>query len=133
MQIAPIMDEAVAAWEDEGGSRLAAKPLTGTLNQIEWAEQLKAKVGAEFDRVANALETKARQQAEPDQIATRAMIAILAEQRAQVMANDQAGYFIREWQDLDGRVRQMLAGDSRYQAIKAARFTIQIPTGDPSA
>jgi hypothetical protein len=94
--------------------------LTGSPNQIELAEQLKARVGAEFDRVASALETTARKQDESHQLATRAMIAILAEQRAQVMANDRAGYFIQEWQDLDGRVRQMLAKDSRYQAIKAA-------------
>jgi len=97
-----------------------AKPLVGTANQIELAEQLKAKVGAEFDRVANALETAARKQGEHGQIATRAVVAILAEQRARVMANDQAGYFIREWQDLDGRVRQRLAKDSRYQVIKAS-------------
>jgi hypothetical protein len=97
-----------------------ANPLIGTANQIELAEQLKARVGAEFDRVANALETTARRQDEANQIVTRAVIAILAEQRAQVMANDRAGYFIREWQDLDGRVRQMLANDSRYQVIKAS-------------
>jgi hypothetical protein len=97
-----------------------AKPLTGTASQIEFAERLKAGVGAEFDRVANALETTARKQDEAGQIATRAVIAILAEQRAQVMANDRAGYFIREWQDLDGRVRQMLARDTRYQVIKAS-------------
>jgi hypothetical protein len=125
MQTTPIMDETAA--------RLAEKPLTGTVNQIELGEQLRAKVGAEFDRVANALESKALQQAEPDGLATRAMIAIVSEQRAQVMANDRAGYFIREWQDLDGRVRQMLAADSRYQAIKAARITTQISTGDPTA
>jgi hypothetical protein len=115
--------------------------LTGTLNQIELAEQLRAKVGAEFDRVANALETTARKQDEPGQTATRGMIAILAEQRAQVMANDRAGYFIHEWQDLDGRVRQMLAKDSRYQVIKAAiqagrrsgNGTNQILTGDKSS
>jgi hypothetical protein len=117
--------------------------LTGSANQIELAGQLRARVGAEFDRVANALETTARKQNEPNQVATRAMIAILAEQRAQVMANDRAGYFIHEWQDLDGRVRQMLASDSRYQSIKAAiqaarrpgngaDTTNQIPTGDQS-
>jgi hypothetical protein len=125
MQTTPIMDETAA--------RLAEKPLTGTVNQIELGEQLRAKVGAEFDRVTNALESKALQQAEPGQVATRAMIAILSEQRAQVMANDRAGYFIREWQNLDGRVRQMLAADSRYQAIKAARITTEISTGDLSA
>ncbi len=114
----------------EAVAQLAGKPLTGTPNQIELGEQLRANVGAEFDRVAAALETRALQQAEPDRIATRAMIAILSEQRAQVMANDRAGYFIREWQDLDGRVRQMLAADSRYQAVKAARITTQIPPGD---
>jgi hypothetical protein len=94
--------------------------LTGTANQIELAGQLKAKVGAEFDRVANALEAAARKQDELNRIATRGVIAILAEQRAQVMAHDRAGYFIREWQDLDGRVRQLLAKDSRYRVIKAS-------------
>jgi hypothetical protein len=48
-------------------------------------------------------------------------IAILEEKRAEVMANDRAGYFIRDWQELGDQVRRMIGQDARYQAIKAAR------------
>ena len=93
--------------------------MTGTASQIEWAEQIKPRVMAEFDRVANALQGAAGRQGERDRMDTRAVIAILEEKRAEVAANDRAGYFIRDWQELGGQVRQMIAQDSRYQAIKA--------------
>jgi hypothetical protein len=50
-----------------------------------------------------------------------AVIAILEEKRLEVMANDEAGYFIEHWRELSDQVRQMIAQDSRYQAIKAKR------------
>ena len=95
--------------------------MTGTPSQIEWAEQIKPRVNAEFDRVARAFQGAARNQEEPDRISTLAIVAILEEKRSEVMAKDQAGYFIREWQELKDQVRQMIAQDSRYQAIKASR------------
>jgi len=95
--------------------------MTGTVNQVDWAEQIKARVSAEFDRVANALESAARKQAEPDRMETQAVIAILEHKRAEVMAKDQAGYFIRVWQELRDQVRQMIVQDSRYQTIQAQR------------
>ena len=50
---------------------------------------------------------------------TLAVIAILEDKRAEVMANDEAGYFIRDWQELRDQVRQMIAQDRRYKIIKA--------------
>lgn len=81
--------------------------------------QIKARVSAEFDRVAKALESAASKQAEPDRRNTQDIIAILEEKRSEVMAIDQAGYFIRDWQELRDQVRQMVLQDSRYQRIKA--------------
>jgi hypothetical protein len=49
------------------------------------------------------------------------VIAILEEKRAETMANNQAGYFIRNWQELTDQVRQLIAADVRYQAIRANR------------
>ena len=95
--------------------------MTGTANQIEWAVEIKARVGAEFDRVANALDSAAGKQAGQKRTDTQTVIAILNEKRAGVMARDEAGYFIQEWQELRDQVRQMIAKDSRYQAIKAQR------------
>jgi len=95
--------------------------MTGTVNQIEWAEQIKARVGAEFDRVANALDSAAAKQTGQKRTDTQAVIAILKDQRAGVMARDEAGYFIQEWQELRDQVRQMIAKDYRYQAIKAQK------------
>jgi hypothetical protein len=95
--------------------------MTGTASQIEWAEQIRPRVGDEFDRVARAFRMAASHQTEPDRAATLAVIAILEEKRAEVMANDRAGYFIRNWQELTDQVRSMIAADGRYQTIRANR------------
>jgi hypothetical protein len=95
--------------------------VTGTPAQIEWAELIKPRVHAEFNRVARALQSVAGKQAERDRMDTLAVIAILEEMRDEVMAKEQAGYFIRVWQELKDQVRQMIAQDSRYQGIKANR------------
>jgi hypothetical protein len=97
--------------------------MTGTQSQIEWAEQIKPRVGAEFDRVAKALADVARRQREPARNDTHAVIAILNEKREEVMANDFAGYFIRDWQELTDQVRQMIGKDPRYQAIRANKLS----------
>jgi hypothetical protein len=95
--------------------------MTGTPSQIEWAEQIKPRVNAEFDRVSKALKGVAGKQAEHNRLDTLAVIAIVEEKRVEVMAKDQAGYFIRDWQELKDQARQMIAQDSRYQAIKAKK------------
>jgi hypothetical protein len=99
--------------------------MTGTASQIEWAEQIKPRVNAEFDRVATALIATAGHQMEQDRVDTWSVIAILEEKRAEVMANDRAGYFIRDWQELRDQVRRMIGQDSRYQAIKARKAARQ--------
>lgn len=95
--------------------------MTGTPSQIEWAEQIKSRVNAEFERVAKAFAQAAREQSAQDRLDTHAIIAILEEKRVEIMAKDQAGYFIRDWQELRDQVRQTIARDSRYQAIKARK------------
>ena len=55
------------------------------------------------------------------------MIDILEEKRVEVLANDKAGYFIVEWHEMKDQVRQLIARDPRYRAIKASK-TAQIPT-----
>jgi hypothetical protein len=95
--------------------------LTGTASQIEWAEQIRPRVAQEFDRVANAFKEVARQQTPQDRAETGTLIAILEEKRAETMANGRAGYFIRDWQELNGQVRLLIAKDPRYQAIQAGR------------
>jgi hypothetical protein len=96
-----LMEDATAAWEGEGGAVAPAEiRLIGTVNQVAWAEQIKANVSAEFDRIAKALESRAGGQSEQHRSGTRAVIAILEEKRAEVMAKNQAGYFIHEWQEL---------------------------------
>jgi hypothetical protein len=135
------MQEAIEAWEGEGGglrqtaeeriaprfviargSPVAAEiKMIGTANQVDWAERIKRQVSAEFDRVAKALESAMSRQAEPKREETWTAIAILEEKRAEVMAQDEAGYFIREWQELRDQVRQMITQDSRHQTIRANR------------
>lgn len=97
--------------------------MTGTASQIEWAEQIKPRVDAEFQRVAGAFRVAASKQRKQQREDTLAVIAILEEKRVEVMANDCAGYFIRNWQELTDQVRQSIASDGRYQAIRANRET----------
>ncbi len=100
--------------------------MTGTPSQIEWAERIKPRVAAEFDRVAAAFQSVAGNQSEQARSDTRAILAILEEKRAEVMTRDQAGYFIHEWQELNDQVRKMIAQDSRYQALHANRLARKI-------
>ena len=95
--------------------------MTGTESQIEWAERIKASVHSEFDRVARVLRLAAERQGGQDRLDTLAIVAILEEKRAETLANQHAGYFVRVWQELSDQVRQLLAQDSRYQAIQIER------------
>src|SRR5580658_7182845 len=104
--------------------------MTGTPSQIEWAEQIKPRVNAEFDRVAKAFAAVACNQGGQARTDTEAVIAILEEKRAEVMARDQAGYFLRDWQELSDQVRRMIGQDSRYQAIKARRAAANTDRSD---
>jgi hypothetical protein len=103
----------------------AALPLTGTVNQIEWAGRIRSSVIAEFERVAKALSETASHRAGDKRSGAELALAILADKRVEVMANDRAGYFIREWQESDGKVRQMITRDPRYEAIRASRLNAQ--------
>ncbi len=97
------------------------KTLTGTESQIEWAERIRVNVAQEFDRVANAFRTVAGKQTAQDRAETLTVLAILEEKRAETVGNRRAGYFIRDWQEMNDQVRQLIFKDSRYQAIKASR------------
>jgi len=95
--------------------------MTGTASQIKWAELIKPRINAEFDRVARALQLVGSKQKERDRLDTAAIITILEEKRSEVMAKDQAGYFIRDWQEMRDQVRKMIRQDARYQSIKAGK------------
>jgi len=71
---------------------------SGTSSQIEWASLIKRRVAAEFGRVGTAFRVIAGNQDDRRRARTEAVLLILEEIRATVMANDQAGYFIRDWQ-----------------------------------
>jgi hypothetical protein len=132
-----LTTDVLGEWESEGGAtthlegfahlatpgfgpKLAAKPiLVGTPNQIEWAEQIKDRVHKEFDRVGMIMKSVAAKQVGWDQTDTLKLVTILEEKRHEVMANDRAGYFIHDWQELSDQVRQMIVKDPRYAKIMA--------------
>ena len=87
---------------------------SGTSSQIEWAIVIKRRVAVEFERVEAAFRAVAGNQDGCRRTRTEAILSILEEKRATVMANDQAGYFIREWQEIGDQVRQMIFRDARY-------------------
>jgi hypothetical protein len=116
------MQERISVWEGEGGSlnETPETTMTGTVNQIEWANQIKSQVAAEFDRVRSVLEAAAAKRSGQERLDTQAMIAILEDKRVEVMAHREAGYFIHDWQELRDQVRQLIIHDDRYKAIKAS-------------
>ncbi|HVI78827.1 MAG TPA: hypothetical protein VM715_11835 [Candidatus Acidoferrum sp.] len=102
-------------------STVPATPWVGTESQIEWAERIKPLVSAEFDRIAKALEAVARRQSASDRLETRAVIAILEEKRLEVLGRNEAGYFIKSWQELSDQVQRLIRDDSRFAAIRVAK------------
>src|SRR5689334_7864541 len=99
------MNTPITAWEDEGGAVLDSPPrrgilLTGTPNQVEWAEGIRRRVGAEFDRVAGSIRSVAVRQTGAKRLVTEALLGILEEKRAEVMRNERAGYYIHDWSDI---------------------------------
>lgn len=120
------MNRELEAWESEGGASNGpllspSVQMSGTANQVEWAKQIKRNVNAEFDRVAASFRSVAEKQSDGKRADTEAIIAILEEKRAAVMGKEQAGYFIHDWQEMDGQVRQMIGDDPRYKRIKSLR------------
>ena len=122
---------AIEAWENEGGAVpvplgiISAALLTGTAAQVEWAERIKRRVSAEFDRVAASFRLVAERQSGEKRADTEAIIAIVEDKRNEVLERQQAGYFIHDWQDISDQVRQMIFHDARYQAIKSNRLARQ--------
>lgn len=116
----------IEAWAEEGGAApappgVSAASMSGTANQVEWAERIKRQVEAEFDRVAASFRSIAAKQREDHRADTEAIIAILEDKRAEVMSHEQAGYFIHDWQEIGDQVRQLIFHDVRYQVIRSNR------------
>jgi len=104
----------------------AASPLSGTANQIEWAERIRGRVNVEFDRVAATFSAVAAKQDAEAKADTLAIIAILEDKRTEVMRRDQAGYFIHDWQEITDQVRRMIFRDMRYTAIRERQQTRRV-------
>jgi len=109
--------------EDEGGTARRPDPtvtsLRGSESQVEWALRIRCRVNEEFDRVAAAFRVVADRQTGGRRTETETIIAIVEEKRSEVMGTEEAGYFIRGWQEIGDQVRQLIFQDARYQAIKA--------------
>lgn len=109
--------------------------MTGTPNQIQMADQIRPLVEAEFARVALAFQTVALTQQGETRAETMGILEILARKRAEVLANDRAGYFITTWRELSDQVRQLIFADPAYKAIqfrRTERSRIQNPEVSPS-
>ena len=120
------MTSDIRVWEDEGGAPMAPPgppwpSLTGTESQVEWAERIRVSVRDEFDRVEKSFRAIAAGQHGTKRARTESILTILEDKRQAVMSRTEAGYFIRDWQEISDQVRQMIAGDSRYPALNAAR------------
>src|SRR5439155_26985720 len=116
------MKDGISVCEGEGGSvsETSGEAMTGTVNQNE----IRAQVDAEFDRVITALEAAATKQSGQDRMDTQAVIAIVEENRTEVMEHQKAGYFIHDWQELHDQVRQLITKDDRYKAIKTSKVQL---------
>lgn len=120
------MNQEIETWEGEGGAsavvpRAGLVTLTGTESQVEWAERIRLQVDADFERVASALRATVAAHGGAQREDTQSILAILEDKRAEVMAREQAGYFIHDWQELGDQVRQLIFSDARYAAIQQRR------------
>jgi chaperonin GroES len=88
---------------------------------VEWAQRIRTRVGEEFDRVACTLRSVAQRQTKAKREDTEAILLILAEKREAVMNRQQAGYFIRDWQEISDQVHKLMGEDSRFRAIRGIR------------
>jgi hypothetical protein len=88
---------------------------------VEWAEQIKPRVDGEFERVAKAFAGAAEKQPEAVRQDTLAIISIVQMKREEVMARNEAGYFIKEWQELGDQVRKLVFRDPGFAAIQERR------------
>lgn len=100
--------------------------MKGTESQIEWAERIRASVQADFERVANTFRQVAEGQQGQDRLDTLAILVILEEKRVEVLAHEEAGYFVKAWQEINGQVRQLLGSDPRFQTIQAQRVARRV-------
>lgn len=121
------MDRGLKLGNAGKASKAAMLQLVGTPSQIEWAEQIRQRASGEFDRVSSALLAVARKQSEQDRSDTQAVVAILEERRVEVLARVEAGYFIRDWQELTDQVLRVIRKDPRYQAIRLVKAERQRP------
>jgi hypothetical protein len=120
------LSEAIQSWEAEGGAsaalpRMHGPALTGSVAQVHWAEEIRRRVDAEFDRVVASFTSIAERQSGASRADTYVIIAILQEKRNEVLGREQAGYFIHHWQEINDQVRQMLFHDERFQTIRNSR------------
>lgn len=95
--------------------------LTGTETQVEWAERIRDSVRQEFGRVEKSFRSVADRQDAGSRMRTEAILVILRDKRDDAMSRSDAGYFIREWQDISDQVRQAIGKDPRFQALNAKR------------
>ena len=114
------------SWENDGGATpdkagISAVALSGTAAQIEWAERIRIRVHAEFNRVLATFRSVAERQAGSKRAATIAIMAIVEEKRDEVLSRHQAGYFIHDWQEISDQVRRMILNDGRYQELDKNR------------
>ena len=71
--------------------------------------------------MAKAFQARMSIQTGQKQSETRTILAILEQKRGETLSIQMAGYYIREWQELSDQVRQMIANDPRYLAVKDQR------------
>ncbi len=89
-------------------------------NHPERTADLKARVNAEFDRVARSLHAAAQRQSGRERQDTAALLEILEEHRSAVLANSDLAYFLEHWAHPQDQVRRLLAADPRVAALRAA-------------
>jgi hypothetical protein len=95
--------------------------MIGNADQMKKAERVKERLNEEFDRLARALESSAAKQAGAERMDVEAVMVILEEKRAEVMAKGQADYFLNNFRELTVNVRELIVQDSRYRDINTRK------------
>lgn len=102
--------------------------LRGATDQVAWANQIRSQVAIEFDQLRVAIEAGSNKYRALDRSETSTLLAILEEHRANVLAADQAEFFITRWQSAHDGVQHLVLGDERSKTVLDARTARKVRT-----
>jgi hypothetical protein len=100
--------------------------LQGPPNRVAWANEIRSRVGSEFERMRVSIESGSNKFRAIDRAETISLLSMLDAHRAEVFSATLAEYFIAEWQNPSDRLHRLINGDEHWKAINNARLARKV-------